>query len=1061
MSGNIIFVGAYSYSINPATNTVQLSAAELQNVGTSGSGTIRLELWLTSAPWNQYGSNTGYEIATDQLSGLSNGVLGSGEYFANIADTVTYKNHPPAGTYFITMAAAEYTGVTLGVDNGFVIDSAQTFPKFLVVGSDGSLQSSGQTPSVSIGSQYVVEGNDGARNMTFKLTLSNPVPYSASVQVDTTNETAVAGVDYLALHQTVTFSPGATSATVSVPIVGNTLFQPARAFEINLSNALGASIAPNYLDPTGTAQSFPQASAWGVIVDDDTPAGLALPTDTYFGLEWYLYATRVGFAWQHATGKGIKVAVFDQGIDSSNPELSASDNIALGRISLSLLPGGAPVTSNDNHGTHVAGIIAAAKDGTGVVGVAYDAQLVSLYTSDALSPQYLTEITNAFHYAASTDVLNNSWGFGNLLLSNTNWAFLDDAKNPLFAPAFQALHDLAANGRNGLGTVVVQSAGNAYNYGDDTNLHNFQNSRYIITVGATDYFGASSVFSTTGASILVSAPGGAGNRDFASILTTDRTGAAGDNASNYAFDDGTSFSSPIVAGIVALMLEVNPRLGYRDVQQILAYTAHQTDVGLGNWSTNGAHDWNGGGLVYNAIAQSSGFGQVDALAATRLAATWDSTPKTVANMVDVTASQTVNQVIPDNNRNGVSSTINTTSTLVVERVDVTVNITHPFIGDLEVALFSPMGTVSYLMYRPSQGNLSAVGSSQHDVHFTFDTVLDWGESARGNWTLNVRDLQSGDIGSFDSWSIDLIGHNASANHMFVYTNEYAQLVAADSARAVLSDPSGGVDTINASALGSDDRIDLSGATVSEIIGAHLTIAPGTTIQNAYGGDGNDVMIANATGSVLHGMAGNDTVSGGSGRDTLDGGAGNDLISGGPGIDVALYLGPRANYAVSQTVSGFAVRDQAGADGNDQLTQVERLKFSDTMVALDINGDGGQAFRIYQAAFDRTPDSTGLGYWIGQMDSGTSLLDVARGFVESTEFKALYGSNPENADIVTRFYSNVLHRVADAAGASYWTNLLDSHAVSSADVLVQFSESAENQAALIGVMQNGVAYTSYG
>lgn len=1059
MPSKIVFVGNYSYSINAAFGTVQLTAAELDNVGTSNSGTIRLELWLTAAPWNLNGANTGYEVGNYQLSGQSNGALGPNQFFSNLSHTGALLSRPPPGTYFVTLAAAEYTGATPSIDNGYVIDSAGTFPGLVIVGTNGSIVQA-PLPSISIGSVVAAEGDAGSRNMVFTLTQSAPVPYATSVRVDTGDETAIAGRDYQAVHQVVTFAPGATTATVGVPIYGNTAFQPGRAFEVNLSNASGASIELNYLDPTGTRQSTAQASTWGVIVDDDVPAGLNLPTDTFFPLEWYLYNTRVEFAWQHATGKGIKIAVFDQGIDPNNPDLRANDLTALGINSSNSAAGGAPVLAGDNHGTHVAGIIAAARDGEGIVGVAYDAKLVSLYSPGSFSPQYLIDIANAFRYATSVDVLNNSWGFGNLLNSNTNWAFLDDARNPGFAPAFQALHDLAANGRGGLGTVVVQSAGNGYSFGDDTNLHNFQNSRYIITVGATDFQGGSSYFSTTGASILVSAPGGAGNRDFASILSTDRSGAAGENASDFAFDDGTSFSSPIVSGIVALMLEVNPHLGYRDIQQILAYTAHQTDIGIGGWLDNGAHDWNGGGLRYNSVAQSSGFGQVDALAAVRLASSWNGGPKTVENTVDVIATQSVNLAIPDRNLAGVSSAINIASTLVVERADVTVNITHPFIGDLEVVLTSPTGTVSYLMYRPSQGNLSAVGSSQHDVHFTLDTVLDWGESATGKWTLNVRDLQTGDVGTFIDWTLDLVGHNASNDHTFIYTNEFPELVAADPSRGVLRDPAGGNDTINASALGSNDRIDLSGLTASIINGGELTIAGGTTIRNAFGGDGNDVLIANAAGGTLYGMAGNDIINGGMGADALDGGAGDDQLIGGAGLDTAVYHAARARYSVTKTDAGWTVVDSSGINGTDQLTQVERLRFSDTMFALDTNGDAAQVFRIYQAAFNRAPDPGGLGFWIKFMDEGVPLNVVAAGFMAAPEFKAMYGANPSHEEFVNKLYMNVLHRPGEAAGVQFWLDVLADPRSAPAAVLAAFAESPENQAALVGVISHGFAYTLY-
>jgi hypothetical protein len=246
-----------------------------------------------------------------------------------------------------------------------------------------------------------------------------------------------------------------------------------------------------------------------------------------------------------------------------------------------------------------------------------------------------------------------------------------------------------------------------------------------------------------------------------------------------------------------------------------------------------------------------------------------------------------------------------------------------------------------------------------------------------------------------------------------------------------------------------------------INGANLTIAAGTTIRNAYGGDGNDVLIANAKGSVLHGMAGNDRLTGGTGNDTLNGGAGDDRIDGGGGVNTVVYHGLESNYTITKTATGFTIKDKTGLDGTDQLANVQRLQFADDAVAFDVSGGGGQAYRLYQAAFNRAPDKVGLGFWMLALDNGVSLLDVANGFVESEEFKTLYGDNPTNADIVNKFYANVLHRAPDQEGANYWTNQLDQHVLTKAGVLLGFSESVENQAALVGVLQNGFEYTPYG
>ena len=173
----------------------------------------------------------------------------------------------------------------------------------------------------------------------------------------------------------------------------------------------------------------------------------------------------------------------------------------------------------------------------------------------------------------------------------------------------------------------------------------------------------------------------------------------------------------------------------------------------------------------------------------------------------------------------------------------------------------------------------------------------------------------------------------------------------------------------------------------------------------------------------------------------------------------MFSGNRASYTISKTSTGLTV--SSTAEGLDTLANVERLKFADTAIAYDTSGVGGQTYRVYKAAFNRTPDVGGLGFWISGMDGGVSLNSVAQGFVNSAEFKSVYGASPTNAQIVTRFYDNVLGRAADSGGYNYWLGILDSGQSSVAQVLASFSESSENQAAVIGVIGNGILYTPYG
>jgi hypothetical protein len=193
---------------------------------------------------------------------------------------------------------------------------------------------------------------------------------------------------------------------------------------------------------------------------------------------------------------------------------------------------------------------------------------------------------------------------------------------------------------------------------------------------------------------------------------------------------------------------------------------------------------------------------------------------------------------------------------------------------------------------------------------------------------------------------------------------------------------------------------------------------------------------------------------------LRGSSGNDTLLGRGGQDTVRYDGQRANFTVTHTATGFTVSDKSGGQGTDTLSAIERLSFADGAVALDIDGTAGMAYRVYQAAFNRTPDKGGLGFWIGAMDKGSSLLAVAQGFVNSQEFKDLYGIAPGNHEIVAKFYENVLRRPGEAAGIDFWTGVLDNHAASVTEVLMGFSESAENKAALVGVTANGIDYTPF-
>ena len=837
-------------------------------------------------------------------------------------------------------------------------------------------------PTVSIEGETAVEGDSGVRNLIFQISLSNIIPEDVKLTVRTKAGTASTGSgDYNGFSERLIIIPaGQAKFNLAIEINGDNIFEPNEGFAVEIISADGAILG--------------ESVARGWITDDDQP--YSLPTDTYVRYQWHLYpgiGANVFPAWVDWTGKGVKVGVFDQGIDRFHTDLDGNLLTALGRDASTLLAGGSPKTSNDNHGTAVAGVIAAEGDGKLTVGVAPDASLVSIYSplSGAIS-SFIKEIVNAYKYAKSLDILNDSWGFAPKRYTSDPWAFFDNFNSSLFSPVFIALKDLADNGRGGLGTLVVQSAGNSFNLGDDTNLHSFQNSRFIITVAATDYSGNASYFSSQGASILVSAPGGGGGGVggfLGEVLTTDRVGNSGYSPNDYDFVSGTSFSAPIVSGVVALLLEANPNLGYRDVQLILAYSARQIATETNTWKSNGAKNHNGGGLHYDAVTHNLGFGMVDALAAVRLAESWKGVPLTSQNVIEVSAKVAQPKNIPDGS-SLVSQSVRIDQNILVERVELKVDIAHSFIGDLGILLTSPSGTNSWLLYKAGESSESPYGLSQNNINFTFNTVLSMGERSIGSWSLAVFDFEVGDFGTLNSWSINLIGRNISDDDTYFYSDEYSDALLTDRSRSTLTDL-GGTDLINASMVTSDLRLDLNPGSLNTIDGQSLTLATGTVIENAYGGDGNDSITGNNSANVLMGMRGSDILYGVDGNDTLDGGAGNDVLDGGSGIDYAAYYADKYSDCTI-TYNGTSYSIKTKTQGTDILKNIEYLAFSDktydlrtfiapptyTLTPTKTNFDeGGTA--VFNLVTANVTAGTTLAYTV----SGISSTDVTSGILNGT------------------------------------------------------------------------------
>jgi hypothetical protein len=206
------------------------------------------------------------------------------------------------------------------------------------------------------------------------------------------------------------------------------------------------------------------------------------------------------------------------------------------------------------------------------------------------------------------------------------------------------------------------------------------------------------------------------------------------------------------------------------------------------------------------------------------------------------------------------------------------------------------------------------------------------------------------------------------------------------------------------------------------------------------------------------------MTGTAGNDVLTAGAGNNAIDGGAKIDTVVYAGSRAAFDVQQADWGFDVTDHSGSNGHDALINVERIQFDDGYVAIDNNA--ASIYRLYSAAFGRASDKVGMGFWISAMDNGYNINQIALSFMTGQpEFDQKYGTNPSDDTFVMQLYHNVLGRDPDASGYDFWMNALANTPASNkiamrAQLLIDFSNGAENVAKVVGQLEHGVDYVPY-
>lgn len=466
------------------------------------------------------------------------------------------------------------------------------------------------------------------------------------------------------------------------------------------------------------------------------------------------------------SGAGVTLAILDDSVELDHEDLTPNVRVQPGitaggpHFDFNDLDDNPEPRFGDSHGTACAGVaVGRGNNGLGVTGAGPLANLIGIRLISG--PVTDADMGRAFTWNGGSvptqiDVESNSWGPFSGTLGGPDILALD------------GIRTATQTGRGGKGVVFLWAGGNGRENQDDVNMDGFANSRYAIGVGAIANNGKQSYYSNDGAPLLISAPSSGGQL---SIFTTDVLGSndfisGGYNypgvfgePTNFSYTNsfgGTSSACPLVAGVVTLILEANPELGYRDVMEILASTASKVDPTDIRWAINGA------GFQFN---HGFGAGMVDATAAVTRAEDWANLgPETVQEKI--LSSPAVPIIVPDANDTGITREFNFSGgpAMRVEHVEVQLDISHGHRSDLQITLTSPSGHVSRIIEkrrRPTNGN-SDVDYTDGNLGWVFSSSQHWGEDSVGTWSLNLSDKTPGTVGTLRKARIRLYGTPASS-----------------------------------------------------------------------------------------------------------------------------------------------------------------------------------------------------------------------------------------------------------------------------------------------------------
>ncbi|XP_076260552.1 neuroendocrine convertase 1-like [Rhynchophorus ferrugineus] len=415
------------------------------------------------------------------------------------------------------------------------------------------------------------------------------------------------------------------------------------------------------------------------------------------------------------SGKGVRITILDDGLEYTHDDLNSNYDPEISYNCNEENDNPLPryeITKSNSHGTRCAGEVAMiANNKKCGVGIAFNAKIGGVKMLDGLVTDRIegTALGFAQHLV---DIYSASWGPN------------DDGKT-VDGPgrlAREAIERGIRLGRNGKGSIYVWASGNGGSRGDNCNCDGYLASPYTISIGSASQKGEFPWYGEACASTLAVTYSSGAYKD-QMIATTDL------NNKCTIKHTGTSASAPLAAGIIALALEINPSLTWRDVQHLIVWTSELAPVADNpGWQKNAAGLW---------FSTKFGFGLMNAFGLVSAAANWTNVPE--SRTCEVIFDEVLNSTISYKNpaklfavTTGCADTEN--QVIFLEHVELKTSINYTVRGALEIHLTSPAGTTVQLL-APRKLDKSPRGF----INWTFMSVMTWGELSTGLWTLVIAD----------------------------------------------------------------------------------------------------------------------------------------------------------------------------------------------------------------------------------------------------------------------------------------------------------------------------------